>query len=337
MNIEPEDNPLKRHRHPLTFVALGAIFLFAILGLRTGGEDTSAFLLPDVKSSMFAAQVTGAFPETPELILVGNQGVLAATPPVTVTPQVLGVIIGGFDSDISADIIKYIVEEEDTISSIAKQFNISVNTILWANDLKSSSTLKKGQVLTVLPVSGALHLVRPSDTLSEIAGWYKADADDIVSFNGLASAAEIYAGDLIVIPDGIQPSVLPSGRLTPIPNSYFIYPIPSPHRVTQGLHPYNAIDFSNGRCSESVYAAAGGTIQRTGYTSIGGRYVRILHPNGVVTYYGHLSATLVKPGDRVFQGQIIGYTGSTGYTIPSGPAGCHLHFEVRGATNPFNK
>ncbi|MCP6726922.1 MAG: LysM peptidoglycan-binding domain-containing M23 family metallopeptidase [Patescibacteria group bacterium] len=337
MNIEPGDNPLKRSRNPLIFVALGVIFLFVLLGLRSGGEDTSAFLLPDVENSMFAAQVIGAFGETPELILVGEKGVLAATPPVTVTPQILGAIIGGFDSDISAEIIKYVVEDKDTISSISEQFNISVNTILWANDLNSNSALRKGQILTVLPVSGALHLVRPSDTLSEIAGWYKADADNIVSFNGLASAAEIYAGDLIVIPDGIQPKVLPSGRLTPIPNSYFIYPVPAPYRMTQGLHPYNAVDFSNGKCSESVYAAAGGTIQKTGYTSIGGRYVRILHPNGVVTYYGHLSATLVKPGDRIFQGQIVGYTGSTGYTIPAGSAGCHLHFEVRGAVNPFNK
>ena len=337
MNIEPGDNPFKRHRHPLVFVALGAVLLFTFLSLRTGGEDTSAFLLPDVEGSMFAAQAMGAFAETPELILVGDKGILAATPPVTVTPQILGAIIGGFDSDISAEIIKYVVEDEDTISSIAEQFNISVNTILWANDLSSNTTLKTGKAIIILPTSGALHLVRPSDTLSEIAGWYKADVDDIVSFNGLASAAEIYAGDLIIVPDGIQPKILPSGRLTPIPNSYFIYPIPAPYRVTQGMHLYNAVDFSNGRCGESVYAAAGGIIQRTGYTSIGGRYVRVLHPNGVVTYYGHLSSVLVQPGERAFQGQIVGYTGSTGYTIPAGLAGCHLHFEVRGATNPFNK
>ena len=337
MSTESGDTSFKQPRHPLFFVALGAIFLLAFLGLRGERENTSAFLLPDMEVTMFAAQTTGAFAETPELILVGGQGVLAATPPVTVTPQVLGAILGGFDSDISAEIIKYAVEEEDTLSSIAEQFNISLNTILWVNDLSSDVKLNAGQELTILPVSGTLHLVRPSDTLSEIAGWYKADADDIVSFNGLASAEEIYAGDLLVIPDGIQPSVLPQGRLTPIPNSYFIYPIPAPHRITQGLHPYNAIDFSNGKCGESVYAAAGGTIQRTGYTSIGGRYVRILHPNGVVTYYGHLSSVLVQPGDRIFQGQVVGYTGNTGYTIPAGAAGCHLHFEVRGAVNSINK
>ena len=68
---------------------------------------------------------------------------------------------------------------------------------------------------------------------------------------------------------------------------------------------------------------------------MGGNYVRILHPNGVVTYYGHLARAAMSSGARVFQGEIIGYTGYSGYTIPAGPAGCHVHFEVRGATNPF--
>jgi hypothetical protein len=195
--------------------------------------------------------------------------------------------------------------------------------------------LKSGKQLIILPTSGAIHLVRSHDTLSEIATWYQSDADDIVKFNQLESASQVFAGDLLVIPDGIKPNTLPKGRLTPLANSYFIYPVPAPYRVTQGLHHYNAIDFSNGVCGESVYAAAGGTIQKTGYGSVGGNFVRILHPNGVVTYYGHLANILVTPGERVLQGQIVGYSGHTGYTIPAGPAGCHLHFEVRGASNPF--
>jgi murein DD-endopeptidase MepM/ murein hydrolase activator NlpD len=58
---------------------------------------------------------------------------------------------------------------------------------------------------------------------------------------------------------------------------------------------------------------------------------------GISTFYGHLSAINVKVGQDVSQGQIIGYVGHTGYTIPAGPAGCHVHFEVRGARNPFAK
>ena len=63
----------------------------------------------------------------------------------------------------------------------------------------------------------------------------------------------------------------------------------------------------------------------------------ILHPNGVVTYYGHLSKIIVSQGAKVYQGQIIGYMGYSGRTIPAGPAGCHLHFDVRFAQNPFSQ
>jgi murein DD-endopeptidase MepM/ murein hydrolase activator NlpD len=55
-----------------------------------------------------------------------------------------------------------------------------------------------------------------------------------------------------------------------------------------------------------------------------GRHVIIAHHNGVMTLYGHLDGYIVKPGDRVTQGQLIGVMGSTG--MSTGP---HLHFEVR--------
>jgi len=112
--------------------------------------------------------------------------------------------------------------------------------------------------------------------------------------------------------------------------------VPTPYRITQGLHWYNAIDFSTGKCGSPIYAAAGGQVQRTGYDyERAGRYVRILHPNGVVTFYGHMSKIAVNAGATVGQGQIIGYIGYSGHTIPSGPGGCHLHFDVRGSRNPF--
>ena len=326
--------------HPLLYVALPATFLLLVMGFRTlDGLNPNNFL-----ASPISLQNTGelnskrvAAPETPELMLVGRTGILAATPPLAVTPKVLGAIVGQLDADLKPEVTRYLVEEGDTFGSLAEKFGVSVETIAWANDLKVSSALKPGQELIILPVSGTLHLVRPSDTLSEIASWYQGNAQEIVEFNGLESPQVLLAGDILIIPNGIMPKVLPQGRLTPIANSYFIYPVTAPYRVTQGLHPFNAVDFSNGQCGESIYAAAGGTVQRTGYTSLGGNYVRILHPNGVVTYYGHLSSILTNPGARVLQGQLIGYTGYTGYTIPRGPAGCHVHFEVRGAANPFAK
>jgi LysM repeat protein len=285
--------------------------------------------------SQLAALQRPIVPESPELVLLGKTGIRANIPPVTVTPQVLGAIVGGIDTGVNPEVFRYVIEAGDTPAAIAETFQVSLNTILWANDILASSVLTPGNELVVLPTSGTLHLVRQNDTLSEIAVWYKGDVKEIMKYNGLASAQDLYAGDFVIIPEGVQPASVPSGRLTPIANSYFIYPLPAPHHVTQGLHAYNAIDFSNGQCGEPVYAAAGGTIQRTGYHTGGGNYVRILHPNGVVTYYGHFSRIIVQAGDRVFQGETIGYTGYTGYTIPAGPGGCHVHFEVRGAANPF--
>jgi murein DD-endopeptidase MepM/ murein hydrolase activator NlpD len=323
---------------PLLYVAFGAIFLFLMLGFKTTeGLNPNNFLTSPVflqgAGELNSKMV--AVPETPELMLVARTGILAATPPLAVTPRVLGAIVGQLDTDLKPEVTRYLVEEGDTLTSLAEKFGVSVETIAWANDLKVSSGVKPGQELIILPVSGALHLVRPNDTLSEIASWYQGNAQDIVDFNGLASSQSLFAGDILIIPNGKMPKVLPQGRLTPLANSFFIYPIGGNHRITQGLHAFNAVDFSNAVCGESVYAAAGGTVQRTGYTNVGGNYVRVLHPNGVVTYYGHFSSILTNPGAKVLQGQLIGYSGHTGYTIPRGPAGCHLHFEVRGAANPF--
>ena len=323
------------HTHPGLYVALGAIFLLVFLGTGSGrGQAVSGlFASPVLAQKGFLSSKLAPVPLTPELTLIGKTGLRANTPPLGASPKVLGAILGEIPNDTRPEVLLYEVEEGDTVSSLAERFGISQDTILWANDLSKGASLKPGDHLSILPVTGALHLVRPNDTLSEIASWYKAKADEVVAFNQLSSTSEIFAGDILVIPGGIMPSRLPSGRLTPLPNSYFIWPIPSPHRITQGLHPFNAVDMSNGACGEAIWAAAGGQVQKTGSTRVGGKYVRILHPNGVVTYYGHLSGILVAPGSRVLQGQMVGYMGRTGTSA----TGCHLHLEVRGTANPFVK
>jgi len=74
-----------------------------------------------------------------------------------------------------------------------------------------------------------------------------------------------------------------------------------------------------------IWAAASGVVQFAGWNDGGyGYMIDILHANGTVTRYAHMSALYVKVGQRVQQGQVIGAIGSTGYS--TGP---HLHFEVR--------
>ena len=71
-------------------------------------------------------------------------------------------------------------------------------------------------------------------------------------------------------------------------------------------------------------------ISRTGWNGGYGNYVVIAHSNGTQTVYAHNSSNIVYAGQTVVQGQVIGYVGSTGRST-----GAHLHFEVRGAKNPF--
>ncbi len=84
-----------------------------------------------------------------------------------------------------------------------------------------------------------------------------------------------------------------------------------------------------------VYAANKGTVTTSGYSSAWGNYIIISHGGGITTLYAHLSKRSVSKDDKVKQGDIIGYSGNTGYSTAP-----HLHFEIskNGSTyNPLNE
>jgi murein DD-endopeptidase MepM/ murein hydrolase activator NlpD len=108
-------------------------------------------------------------------------------------------------------ISQYTVKAGDSLSQIAQNFGVSVNTILWANDITNPSTIKQGTVLVILPVSGVQHTVRAGETLSSIAEKYDGNAADIAQFNGLADGSALQAGSTIIIPGGELPSSTSAG------------------------------------------------------------------------------------------------------------------------------
>ena len=75
-----------------------------------------------------------------------------------------------------------------------------------------------------------------------------------------------------------------------------------------------------------VRAAGGGMVVEVGENPEYGKMVRIAHPQGYETLYGHLSATRVRQGERVPEGAVIGLSGNTGRSTAP-----HLHFELRRA------
>jgi len=235
-----------------------------------------------------------------------------------------------------------------------------VNTIRWANDLSAKATIKPGDTLVILPVTGIQYKVKSGDTISSIAKKFHADALEITDFNELEEG-KLKSGDTIIIPDG-EPVVTAKqepkktqAKSTSTKKSsttaskesadedddapvkvtgsgYFSHPIPSA-TLTQGQHGYNSVDFG-APIGTNVYAAAagkvilikGGNAWNGGY----GNYIVIEHSNGTQTLYAHLSRIGVSIGDSVSKGEQIGDSGNTGRS--TGP---HLHFEVRGGTNPW--
>lgn len=227
----------------------------------------------------------------------------------------------------------YVVKEGDSLSEIANMFNVSTNTIIWANDL-DGHTIVPGKTLIILPMSGVRHLIEENDTVDSLARKYKGDADEIRQFNNLSADSTLVVGSFINIPDGEVEEVVsaPPKKVASSSGSWLIAPLRS-YVKTQGIHGYNAVDLA-APVGTATMAAAGGTVitakSDNGWNGGYGHYVVIKHSNGVQTLYAHLSTVLVSEGQQVVQGQVIGYVGMTGKT--TGP---HIHFEVRGATNPF--
>ena len=231
----------------------------------------------------------------------------------------------------------YTVRQGDTLSEIAEMFGVSINTIIWANDLRGG-TIKENQELLILPISGVRHVVKSGDTLQSIAKSYKSDLDDVLSYNNLSVDSKIKSGDIIIIPNGIisasaniKSSLTQTSSGLPIYSGYYLRPIVG-GRKSQNIHGYNGIDLAAPAGTPIMASASGKVIiaRSSGYNGGYGLYVVINHPNGTQTLYAHMSKVNVSVGRFVEQGEIIGAIGNTGRS--TGP---HLHFEVRGARNPF--
>lgn len=232
----------------------------------------------------------------------------------------------------------YVVREGDSISQIAEMFNVSAGTVIWANDIKRGSLISPGQTLVILPISGVQHIVKKGDTIAGIAKKYKGDVEEIMQYNNLADDVVLAIGDVVTIPEGEIPTPVYSsasrivrGSGGPTYSGYYLKPVLSARR-TQGLHGYNGVDLGVSFGTPILAAASGSVIisRGAGWNGGYGKYIVIKHANGTQTLYAHNSRNIVYQGEYIIQGQVIGYVGSSGRS--TGP---HLHFEIRGARNPF--
>ena len=244
-------------------------------------------------------------------------------------------------------IILYEVKEGDTVSSITQKFDISEDTVRWQNDLGPKDTIKSGEPLEILPITGISHKVKKGDTIYSIAKKYDIDAQPIVNFpfNTFTNdeTFELAIGQTIFVPDGVMPKAVQTSprirQITPdagtvVASGNFVWPAGG--RITQRFVWYHkGIDIAN-KAAPGVLAADAGTVVAAGWPNGWGYGNRVLidHGNGYQTLYAHLSSIYVVPGQRVNRGNVIGKMGTTGRS-----SGIHLHFEVTsngGYINPLN-
>jgi len=238
------------------------------------------------------------------------------------------------------EITEYRVEEGDTVSSIAMKFNVSIDTIMWENNLKNVDAIKPKQLLRILPVTGMQHKVVRGETIYSIAKKYGVDAQAIIDypFNTFSNdeTFALSAGQGLIIPGGVKPkeTIIDTSRyvartVAPVPGVVgeggFIWPT-SGH-ISQKYYWYHqAVDIANAS-NPVIVASQGGTVVTAGWNAGGyGNYVVIDHGNGYRTLYAHMlnGSIVVKPGAVVKQGQKLGIMGSTGRST-----GTHLHFEIK--------
>jgi len=266
------------------------------------------------------------------------------------------------DRSTMSDFFVHNVSSGETVSTIAAQYSLKQNTVLWANNLSATSTLRINEQLLIPPVDGVYHQVGKNDTVDKIAKAYSINSENVLKQNGLTASSTIAAGDEIFIPQGkpliadapVAPkaagrdtparvasasrmntggAVLKGSSDLPAGSQPFIYPTRG--KITNGFHAgHYAFDIGN-TDRPAIWAAGAGTVTKvvSGCADVSyrcgggyGNHIIVDHGNGLKTLYAHLQYPSVAVGDSVTQGEVLGKMGRSGNV--RGRTGIHLHFEV---------
>lgn len=250
----------------------------------------------------------------------------------------------------------YVVKSGDTIEDIAFNNKMSVNEFLVANPSITSedNLLYQGQVVNIGLIEPAFKLIEEDFVVEyqtvDYSVVYEYDKDlpkgvekvkqqgkdgkakvsyDLVKANGEIISTETKNVETIT---AAQNKIVIKGTkvLTGIGvnvGGIWHWPTEKPYTITSRfgyrwgkLH--NAVDIA-GKYKSKIFASNEGTIVEAGYNSTNGNYVIIDHGNGYYTSYCHMTNYIVKKGDIVEMGQVIGYMGETGFAT-----GVHLHFSL---------
>jgi LysM repeat protein len=224
------------------------------------------------------------------------------------------------------------VTKGETVKSIAKKFNITPDTIRWANRQfvgPYSDKIFVGAKLTIPKVNGILYEVKFGDKLESLVPRLGGSVFEVREINELHAPYRVKIGQKIFIPSN-NPYVWEDKPVSPLKLQRGALKNPLSHPGCKGYYffggftaTHNGLDLSrNGGCP--IRTAAAGRVIHAGWWTTAGYTVMIDHGNGVITHYYHGDGRIwVKKGDLVSAGEEIMYMGSSGNS-----SGTHLHFTI---------
>jgi len=219
------------------------------------------------------------------------------------------------------------VKKGDTVSVLAKKFNVSVGAIIASNNISNARKLQEGSVLKIPNIDGIPYTVQKGDSLSKISASFNVPLEVILDVNDIKSD-NIQVGETLFIPGARMNDI----DLRMSLGETFMDPLHQ--RIVTSYYGMRK-DPKNGRLSfhsgidlrantgTPVLASLDGVVSYIGENWLYGKHIIISHSNGYKTMYAHLNAFSVKMGDKVTRGKKIAESGNTGYS--TGP---HLHFGI---------
>lgn len=253
--------------------------------------------------------------------------------------------------------LTHTIKSGDTLSEIAKQYNLTTEQLARFNQISNIDVIRAGQTLNI-PYRSKEIRVDDAQDVQSIAKEYKVSTKLIEHLNPDISHTdgELYMGQVVAIPerieqkkastqqkqpqqkpdekksDGIRLATRSEAATTQAAaetfSGSFAWPtggqITSQYGMRNGRM-HQGIDIWNAQKGETpIKAAAAGVVSRAGHDGNYGNLVVIDHGDGWSTYYAHLRVIQVSKGQQVDAGSRLGYMGQSGNAT-----GFHLHFEVR--------
>lgn len=350
-------NRVGKFAHPaLLILVLGAMYAFTVGGIPQGGPTDADFdweapaLIADkpiLPADSFPRHTLTEVGESVASIaestaIENNQLAEAASEPRKQpgqdVPDLVQANIGGptiedLQTEVAApkpEVHTHTVRLGETLTDIARAYDIDVDTIIAANSIPDPNRIRSGDTLDVPNVRGVLHDVKRGESLWNIARFYEVSVDEIIEANELPNPNSLQVGQRLLVPGAqalvslrqSEAIVSASGQL--LRN----FSWPATGRISSRFGPrwgrmHNGLDLAI-VSGTPVRASAAGRVTFSGNQGSYGLLVIIDHGNGVETRYAHNSRLVARVGQRVARGDVISHSGNTG--VSTGP---HLHFEIR--------